>query len=238
MTRWGVGPRWVALSALFAAPAIAARLLWPGVFRIPCVPRPVVVVAGLVLLGLGLPLCVAGVVRLARGFPKGELFTSGAYALCRHPIYGSWIVFGVPGMALLADSWIGLLVPGAMYAALRVLVREEEAWLDSCERWYGSLAENRVLDFTGMAAAWLLYRSEVFDRDLWLAGKIRHEVQVQEYFMDRPQDLLIIDICGGEGWARLLPFLATSLGEFPRENVFPREDVFPLLPAVELTDGV
>jgi protein-S-isoprenylcysteine O-methyltransferase Ste14 len=130
VTRWGVGPRWVLLSALFSAPAVAARVLWPDLFTIRLVPRPLVVVVGVVLLGLGVPLCVAGVVRLARGFPKGELFTGGAYALCRHPIYGSWIVFGVPGSVLLADSWIGLLVPFAMYAALRLLVREEEEWLE------------------------------------------------------------------------------------------------------------
>ena len=105
-------------------------MLWPGTFSLAFAPRAVVVAVGLLLLAAGIPLCVAGVIRLARGFPKGELFTRGAYGLCRHPIYASWIVLTVPGMVLLADSWIGLLVPVAMYVALRLLVREEEQWLE------------------------------------------------------------------------------------------------------------
>jgi protein-S-isoprenylcysteine O-methyltransferase Ste14 len=130
MTAFGVGPKWVALSVLFSVPAIAARMRWPEFFAIPIVPRPVVIVLGCLLLAVGLPLCVAGVVALKRGFPKGALFTGGVYGLCRHPIYGSWVVFNVPGMVLLANSWIGLLVPVPMYIALRLLVRDEEAWLE------------------------------------------------------------------------------------------------------------
>jgi protein-S-isoprenylcysteine O-methyltransferase Ste14 len=130
MTRAGVGPRWILWSALSCAPFLALRLLWPAAVHVPLVPRSVVVVVGVVLLAAGLALCAAAVVRLARGFPRGELFTGGAYALCRHPIYGSWILFGVPGLVLLADNWVGLLSPIPMYVALRVLVREEEEWLE------------------------------------------------------------------------------------------------------------
>jgi hypothetical protein len=38
--------------------------------------------------------------------------------------------FNVPGMVLLADSWVGLLVPIPMYVLLRLLVLDEEAWLE------------------------------------------------------------------------------------------------------------
>jgi protein-S-isoprenylcysteine O-methyltransferase Ste14 len=130
MTRRGVGPRWIAWSLLFALPAIAVRVRYPELARIPGIPRPLVVAVGVALLAFGLPFCVAAIVTLARDFEAGKLFTEGAYGLCRHPIYGSWVVFNVPGMVLLADSWVGLLVPVPMYIALRLLVREEEAWLD------------------------------------------------------------------------------------------------------------
>jgi len=130
MTRAGVGPRWVLLSVLFSAPFVAVRVFWPEAVSLSFLPRPLVVGVGIGLLAVGLPLCVVAVLRLARGFPRGELFTRGAYGLCRHPIYGSWIVFNVPGLVLLADNWIGLLVPLPMYVALRVLVREEEQWLE------------------------------------------------------------------------------------------------------------
>lgn len=130
MTRGGVGPRWAALSLLSALPFVGARLLWPEATAITFLPRPVVVGLAIGLLVAGVPLCGAAVVRLVRGFPRGELFTSGPYALCRHPIYASWIVFNVPAIALLADNWAGLLSTIPMYVALRILVRKEERWLE------------------------------------------------------------------------------------------------------------
>ncbi len=131
MTLTGVGPRWVLVSLLSGIPSMTPRLLWPEAVKIPFVPRSVVVSISVVLLAIGIPLCLAAVMRLARGFPRGELFTSGAYALCRHPIYGSWVVFIVPGLVLFADNWVGLLAPIPMYVALRLMVRTEEAWLES-----------------------------------------------------------------------------------------------------------
>ena len=130
MTHFGVGPRWVLISLLSCAPFIALRFLFPDAVAIPFVPRPWVIGIGIAMLAIGLPLCCAALVRLAKGFPRGELFTSGPYALCRHPIYASWIVFNVPGIVLIANNWTGLLAPIPMYIALRILVREEEEWLE------------------------------------------------------------------------------------------------------------
>ena len=50
--------------------------------------------------------------------------------MCRHPVYGAWVVFNVPGLVLLANSWIGLFVPVLMYVTLRLLVRREETYLE------------------------------------------------------------------------------------------------------------
>ena len=130
MTVAGVGPRWVLLSLAMSVPFVAIRFLWPEAVSLSFLPRPLVLAVGIALLAVGIPFCLLGVIRLARGFPRGELFTGGVYGWCRHPIYASWIVFNVPGIVLLADSWIGLLAPLLMYLALRWLVREEGQWLE------------------------------------------------------------------------------------------------------------
>ncbi len=98
-------------------------------------------------------------------------------------------------------------------------VREEESWLDSCRRWYGRLAEQGILDFTAGNAAQFLYGVTEFNAEAWAAGRRRHEETVRDYFVNRPGDLLVLDICGGQGWPALLAFVA-GLREFPRENVF------------------
>jgi len=38
---------------------------------------------------------------------------------------------------------------------------------------------------------------------------------VMDYFKDRPDDLLIIDICSGEGFEKLAPFLGRPLPAQP-----------------------
>jgi protein-S-isoprenylcysteine O-methyltransferase Ste14 len=129
MTRWGVGPKWALASIACTAPLAVAGGAWPHVFAIHLIPKGALVIAGCLLLSVGIPFNVAALRILHRGFVRGELFTSSVYGLCRHPIYASWIVFIVPGILLLAGLWLFLLVPAVMYALFRFFMREEEAWL-------------------------------------------------------------------------------------------------------------
>lgn len=130
MTRFGVGPIFVLVSAVLTAAALYVRSLDPAFFAIPdLVPRWLQIALGALLLAFGLPMFVWSLVILNKGFPKGRLFTGGPYGWCRHPVYGCWVVFNVPGIVLLVGTWVGLLVPVLMYVALLLLVRSEDRWL-------------------------------------------------------------------------------------------------------------
>jgi protein-S-isoprenylcysteine O-methyltransferase Ste14 len=130
MTRFGVGPTFVLISAVLTAAALYVRSLDPAFFSMAdVVPRWFQVGLGGLLLAFGLPMFVWSLLILNRGFPEGRLFTGGPYGWCRHPIYGCWVVFNVPGIVLLVGTWVGLLVPVLMYVTLRVLVLKEERWL-------------------------------------------------------------------------------------------------------------
>jgi hypothetical protein len=48
----------------------------------------------------------------------------------------------------------------------------------------------------------------------------RHEREVREYFADRADDLLVMDIAGGDGWDVLCEFLGVPVPDFP----FPRQN--------------
>jgi hypothetical protein len=59
------------------------------------------------------------------------------------------------------------------------------------------------------------------DVDGWVAERERHHDAVLSHFAGRPDDLLVIDLCAGQGWERLAPFLGWDrLPErtFPWEN--------------------
>lgn len=66
-----------------------------------------------------------------RAYNADALVTNGIFRCCRHPLYASWVVFIVPGIVLLANSWIGLTTPVVMYFLLRSLVKAEERYLES-----------------------------------------------------------------------------------------------------------
>jgi protein-S-isoprenylcysteine O-methyltransferase Ste14 len=65
-----------------------------------------------------------------RAFKAGHLLTDGVYGMCRHPIYASWVIFFVPGIVILINTWIGFSVHVIMYFLLRTLVLEEDQYLE------------------------------------------------------------------------------------------------------------
>jgi protein-S-isoprenylcysteine O-methyltransferase Ste14 len=58
------------------------------------------------------------------------LATKGVYAYFRHPIYGSWIVFIIPGIVLIVNSLIGLTIPVFMYIVFKTTIGEEDKYLE------------------------------------------------------------------------------------------------------------
>ncbi len=130
MTRWGVGPLFALGTIVCGAVAVALRVWWPAVFGMDFVPYWMLVAIGAALCLIGVPFWIVGVRTAMRAYEVKTLCIGGVFGLCRHPIYGSWVVFIVPGVALLMNSWIALTVPVVMYVLLRLMVRQEEAYLE------------------------------------------------------------------------------------------------------------
>jgi len=128
-SRLGVGPRIALPAAVYAAFAGAATRRWPGLFLLRSVPYSALLIAGSLLLLLGIALLAFAVIFMVRGHSRDELVTRGPFALCRHPLYAAWIVLILPGLALLTRSWPLLIMPLVAYAAFRLAIRQEDAYL-------------------------------------------------------------------------------------------------------------
>ena len=94
---------------------------------------------------------------------------------------------------------------------------DREAWLKSCEKRVGMVvkktdAMKKVLMRT--------YGTIVFDREMYNSAYERHMENVLNYFADRKDDLLLIDITSGEGYEKLCPFLGKAMinEPLPRKN--------------------
>jgi hypothetical protein len=111
--------------------------------------------------------------------------------------------------------------PGSKFI---LTVRDKNSWLRSAEydwsRYVDAQRRRGKLDeFDGFIRA-AVYGTLDFDPDHYSRVYDAHERNVREYFRNRPGDLLILDICGGDGWEKLCGFLGIEIPKvpFPNEN--------------------
>lgn len=158
MTVWGIGPKFTFLSISFSVLVVVVHIIFRPLFVIQGVPHVLFVVIGLILMAIGIPIYVASARKIDRGFEEGILLTQGVYALCRHPLYGSFIFFTIPGLLMVVfPSWLLFVIPIFMYVALKFLIAPEEYYLQE-----------------KFGAAYLAYTSEVnaFLPQVWKAYAI------------------------------------------------------------------
>lgn len=130
MTRFGIGPLLAGLSIAYCLAAFVLTRYFTPLFNLDGVPDEVRLVASLAFLFIGVPFFVVAVIAVTRAYNAGRLVTTGIFGCCRHPVYGAWIVFIIPGMALMANSIALLSAPVPMYLLLRMLVKKEEKYLE------------------------------------------------------------------------------------------------------------
>lgn len=108
------------------------------------------------------------------------------------------------------------LYPGSKFI---LTVRDRQSWLRSCQNhWFNRPAfkhtedpdeEVHLLMRQFLRAA--VYGCYNFVPERFGAVYDAHLRQVQDYFRDRPGDLLVIDICSGQGFETLAPFLGRTV---------------------------
>jgi 3'-phosphoadenosine 5'-phosphosulfate (PAPS) 3'-phosphatase len=99
-------------------------------------------------------------------------------------------------------------------------VRDIENWSKSCKKQFTkALAEKESADSNRLIAD--LYGCALFEKQKFESGYKRYVNDAIEHFEGRENDLLVIDICGGEGWERLCAFLGKPVPDipFPKANV-------------------
>ena len=110
--------------------------------------------------------------------------------------------------------------PGSRFI---LTVREPGAWLKSMRALFahlpvkgpGPVRAYRKLIREGM------FSTVVYDEARLLDAVDRHVAAVRAYFRDRESDILVLDLCGGEGWNELCGFLdvPAPATAFPWVNV-------------------
>ena len=107
--------------------------------------------------------------------------------------------------------------PGAKFI---YTVRERESWLRSSKKHIEAADWTRLCHSELPRRAITALFSTTYNRDLLCNIYDRHDASVRKHFTDRPGKLLVMNICGGDGWDKLCPFLGLPVPnvKFPVEN--------------------
>ena len=101
-------------------------------------------------------------------------------------------------------------------------VRQRDDWLRSCRTyWARRIDRGRETRQEVVALYERIYGSVDFDKNLFKHAYDMHEMHVLSYFANRPDDLLILDICSRKGdWQPLCSFLGKERPDrkFPHLN--------------------
>ncbi len=130
MTIFGIGIKCLGWSVLASAPVVACACVFSESLRVTAVSPWWFYGPGILLLVVGAPFWLLSAFTLKHAFTSEKLCTSGVFALCRNPIYASWIFFLVPGGLLFTRIPLLLVIPLLMYGVLRWLLHQEEQWLE------------------------------------------------------------------------------------------------------------
>jgi hypothetical protein len=109
--------------------------------------------------------------------------------------------------------------PGSKFI---LTVRDEVDWLVSARDHWSYEHNTHRPDWDKWPAANIIHRATygrtTFDAETFLARYKQHNAEVREYFRDRPDNLLVMDMSRGAGWKELCPFVEREIpkGEYPR----------------------
>lgn len=126
----GAGPKIIVPAVVAFATTAWLSYTYQPLLNIP-LPGELLAAAGIVLLVPGLLLWAWSMATFLPAYLGGRLATCGPYAIMLNPIYSSWTVLVVPGIALLAGWWLLLLTSVVMYVAMRLVIHEEDDFLKS-----------------------------------------------------------------------------------------------------------
>ena len=120
----GSGDRIMSLTLPFLVVGIVANIIWPWVFKLGFGAGGLI--AGIVLLMIGVPIWLSGVVLVLINVPKKRLITTGPFAVVPHPMYTAVALLVLPGVGILFDTWVGAGIGVVLYISSRIFSPAED----------------------------------------------------------------------------------------------------------------
>jgi protein-S-isoprenylcysteine O-methyltransferase Ste14 len=134
----GSGDRIGLLTLPLLVVGVALNVAYPSLFTVGG-PPPALRWLSVAMLVPGVIIWGWSVFLILTKVPRGELMTSGPYALVKHPLYIGVAILVVPWVGFLLDTWVGVVIGVVVYSGSRLFSPLEEVEL---ARSFGSAWED------------------------------------------------------------------------------------------------
>ena len=114
---------------LYLGLAIVITYLSREVFTITTHNYTAIAVTGAVMIFIGALMVISCGRKVLKSFNSGRLITDGLYKIFRNPMYAAYLLFIIPGIALLFNSWLALTTVIINYILFSFLIRREYQYL-------------------------------------------------------------------------------------------------------------
>ena len=126
----GIGPKIAVVMLPWLAATIVFSSIKDNLFVYTTGSRNFLFIAGTVLMVLGLIFYFSTVRMLLKGLKETKLMTQGAYSMCQNPLYSAIILFIIPALSFLLNSWLVLTTSIAGYILFKIFISTEYSELE------------------------------------------------------------------------------------------------------------
>lgn len=121
----GIGPKIASILLPWLTLTIILSSISKGLFKYSSANTKIVLTAGIVLMGCGLIFYSSTVRLLVKGLKETRLITSGPYSFCQNPLYASIVLFIIPALSLILNSWLILTSSLIGYLMFKIFIPHE-----------------------------------------------------------------------------------------------------------------
>ena len=130
----GIGPKMAIVLLPWLAGSIVLSCVKKKLFVFTSAENNLILIAGIVLMLFGLIFYFSTVRLLLKGLKETRLMTEGPYSLCQNPLYASIMLFIIPALSLILNSWLVLTSSFVGYILFRIFIKNE---YDELEKFFG-----------------------------------------------------------------------------------------------------
>jgi protein-S-isoprenylcysteine O-methyltransferase Ste14 len=127
----GIGPKIGMVVFPWLIISILLTVFYRNIFSINFISYSVLMDIGIILLVIGAIFYLVTVRFLVTGLKNTQLQKDGTYFLCQNPLYSSFILMIIPGLALVMNSWLILTTSIVGYIIFKTCIKSEYAEMES-----------------------------------------------------------------------------------------------------------